>query len=59
MMSCRAHLIIFATVALMFSYDNYNTAVLSGEAAIRCGINEKEDKLGSFTKKALQIQLDR
>ncbi|XP_051742441.1 cytokine receptor-like factor 3 [Ctenopharyngodon idella] len=29
-----------------------------GEAAIRCGINEKEDKLGSFTKKALQIQLD-
>lgn len=31
----------------------------SGEAALRCGINEKEDKLGSFTKKALQIQLDR
>ncbi|KAG7459528.1 hypothetical protein MATL_G00211640 [Megalops atlanticus] len=27
-----------------------------GEAAIRCG--EKDDKLGSFTKKALQIQLD-
>ncbi|TRY59626.1 hypothetical protein DNTS_003898 [Danionella cerebrum] len=30
-----------------------------GEAAIRCGLNEKEEKLGSFTKKALQIQLDR
>ncbi|KAI1884089.1 hypothetical protein AGOR_G00222790 [Albula goreensis] len=29
-----------------------------GEVAIRCGIGEKEDKLGSFTKKALQIQLD-
>lgn len=29
-----------------------------GEAALRCGINEKEEKLGSFTKKALQIQLD-
>ncbi|XP_023647801.1 cytokine receptor-like factor 3 isoform X2 [Paramormyrops kingsleyae] len=29
-----------------------------GEAAIRCGIGEKDDKLGSFTKKALQIQLD-
>ncbi|XP_030645873.1 cytokine receptor-like factor 3 [Chanos chanos] len=29
-----------------------------GEAAIRCGVSEKEDKLGSFTKKALQIQLD-
>ncbi|KAG9343887.1 hypothetical protein JZ751_013274 [Albula glossodonta] len=28
------------------------------EVAIRCGIGEKEDKLGSFTKKALQIQLD-
>uniref|UniRef100_A0A4W5L6P9 Cytokine receptor-like factor 3 n=1 Tax=Hucho hucho TaxID=62062 RepID=A0A4W5L6P9_9TELE len=26
--------------------------------AIRCGLGEKEDKLGSFTKKALQIQLD-
>ncbi|CAB1350348.1 unnamed protein product [Coregonus sp. 'balchen'] len=26
--------------------------------AIRCGVGEKEDKLGSFTKKALQIQLD-
>uniref|UniRef100_A0A4W5LHA1 Uncharacterized protein n=1 Tax=Hucho hucho TaxID=62062 RepID=A0A4W5LHA1_9TELE len=30
----------------------------SGEVAIRCGLGEKEDKLGSFTKKALQIQLD-
>ncbi|XP_066560279.1 cytokine receptor-like factor 3 [Amia ocellicauda] len=29
-----------------------------GEAALRCGVNEKDDKLGSFTKKALQIQLD-
>nr|XP_006635289.1 PREDICTED: cytokine receptor-like factor 3 [Lepisosteus oculatus] len=29
-----------------------------GEAALRCGIGEKDDKLGSFTKKALQIQLD-
>ncbi|XP_046873252.1 cytokine receptor-like factor 3 [Hypomesus transpacificus] len=29
-----------------------------GEVAIRCGLAEKEDKLGSFTKKALQIQLD-
>ncbi|XP_018617526.1 cytokine receptor-like factor 3 [Scleropages formosus] len=29
-----------------------------GEAAIRCNIGEKDDKLGSFTKKALQIQLD-
>ncbi|XP_028842425.1 cytokine receptor-like factor 3 [Denticeps clupeoides] len=29
-----------------------------GEAAIRCSITEKEDKLGSFTKKALHIQLD-
>ncbi|XP_035259560.1 cytokine receptor-like factor 3 [Anguilla anguilla] len=28
-----------------------------GEAAIRC-IGENDDKLGSFTKKALQIQLD-
>ncbi|KAL4597501.1 cytokine receptor-like factor 3, partial [Arapaima gigas] len=28
------------------------------EAAIRCSIGEKDDKLGSFTKKALQIQLD-
>ncbi|XP_016134667.1 cytokine receptor-like factor 3 [Sinocyclocheilus grahami] len=35
-----------------------NVTVPSGEAAIRCGINENEDKLGSFTKKALQIQLD-
>lgn len=29
-----------------------------GEVAIRCGQGEKEDKLGSFTRKALQIQLD-
>ncbi|KAJ0058273.1 hypothetical protein NL108_012527, partial [Boleophthalmus pectinirostris] len=29
-----------------------------GEAALRCGLGEKEDKLGSFTKKALHIQLD-
>lgn len=58
-MSCRAYLIIFATVAVTFSYECNNMAVLIGEAAIRCGINEKEDKLGSFTKKALQIQLDR
>lgn len=29
-----------------------------GEVAIRCGLGEKEEKLGSFTKKALQIQLD-
>ncbi|KAG7491633.1 hypothetical protein MATL_G00005880 [Megalops atlanticus] len=29
-----------------------------GEAAMRCSIGEKDDKLGSFTKKALQIQLD-
>lgn len=31
----------------------------SGEAALRSGLGEKEDKLGSFTKKALHIQLDR
>uniref|UniRef100_A0AAV2KFS6 Cytokine receptor-like factor 3 n=1 Tax=Knipowitschia caucasica TaxID=637954 RepID=A0AAV2KFS6_KNICA len=31
---------------------------LSGEAALRCGLGEKEDKLCSFTKKALHIQLD-
>lgn len=29
-----------------------------GEAALRCGLGEKEDKLGSFTKKAMHIQLD-
>ncbi|XP_037648198.1 cytokine receptor-like factor 3 [Sebastes umbrosus] len=29
-----------------------------GEAALRCGLGEKEDKLGSFTKKATHIQLD-
>ncbi|XP_029914952.1 cytokine receptor-like factor 3 [Myripristis murdjan] len=29
-----------------------------GEAALRSGLGEKEDKLGSFTKKALHIQLD-
>ncbi|KAL0993583.1 hypothetical protein UPYG_G00110080 [Umbra pygmaea] len=29
-----------------------------GESAIRCGLGEKEDKLGNFTKKALHIQLD-
>ncbi|XP_077940314.1 cytokine receptor-like factor 3 isoform X2 [Gasterosteus aculeatus] len=29
-----------------------------GEAALRCGLGEKEDKLGSFTKKAVRIQLD-
>ncbi|XP_058510211.1 cytokine receptor-like factor 3 [Solea solea] len=29
-----------------------------GEAALRCGLGEKEDKLGSFTKKAIHIQLD-
>ncbi|KAG9329410.1 hypothetical protein JZ751_005361 [Albula glossodonta] len=29
-----------------------------GEAAILCGIGENDEKLGSFTKKALQIQLD-
>ncbi|KAJ7989908.1 hypothetical protein DPEC_G00309370 [Dallia pectoralis] len=29
-----------------------------GELALRCGLGEKEDKLGSFTKKALHIQLD-
>ncbi|KAI1896771.1 hypothetical protein AGOR_G00098250 [Albula goreensis] len=29
-----------------------------GEAAILCGIAENDEKLGSFTKKALQIQLD-
>ncbi|XP_024127666.1 cytokine receptor-like factor 3 [Oryzias melastigma] len=29
-----------------------------GEAALRTSLDEKEDKLGSFTKKALQIQLD-
>ncbi|MGH0139945.1 UNVERIFIED_CONTAM: hypothetical protein FKN15_070292 [Acipenser sinensis] len=29
-----------------------------GEAALRCGVGEQDDKLGSFTKKALQIQLD-
>lgn len=29
-----------------------------GEAALRCGLGEKEDKLGSFTKNALHIQLD-
>ncbi|XP_066498722.1 cytokine receptor-like factor 3 isoform X2 [Hoplias malabaricus] len=29
-----------------------------GEAAIRCGISDKEDKLCSFAKKALNIQLD-
>lgn len=31
----------------------------AGEAALRCGLGEKEDKLGSFTKKAMHIQLDR
>lgn len=34
-------------------------SVPSGEAALRCGLGEKEDKLGSFTKKAVRIQLDR
>ncbi|XP_058272555.1 cytokine receptor-like factor 3 [Hemibagrus wyckioides] len=29
-----------------------------GEAAIRCGISDREDKLCSFAKKALNIQLD-
>uniref|UniRef100_A0AAR2IVN4 Cytokine receptor-like factor 3 n=2 Tax=Pygocentrus nattereri TaxID=42514 RepID=A0AAR2IVN4_PYGNA len=29
-----------------------------GEAALRCGISDKEDKLCSFAKKALNIQLD-
>jgi len=59
-MSSRAHLIILARVSVMtFSNECNNTAVLTGEAAIRCGVSEKEDKLGSFTKKALQIQLDR
>uniref|UniRef100_A0A3P9HLK8 Cytokine receptor-like factor 3 n=1 Tax=Oryzias latipes TaxID=8090 RepID=A0A3P9HLK8_ORYLA len=29
-----------------------------GEAALRTGLDEKEDKLGSFTKKAMHIQLD-
>ncbi|XP_036797954.1 cytokine receptor-like factor 3 isoform X2 [Oncorhynchus mykiss] len=29
-----------------------------GEVAIRCGLGEKEDLLGCFTKKALQIHLD-
>uniref|UniRef100_A0A1A8F411 Cytokine receptor-like factor 3 n=1 Tax=Nothobranchius korthausae TaxID=1143690 RepID=A0A1A8F411_9TELE len=29
-----------------------------GEAALRCGLGEKEEKLGSFTKKAVHIQLD-
>ncbi|KAK9534537.1 hypothetical protein VZT92_006977 [Zoarces viviparus] len=29
-----------------------------GEAALRCGLGEKEDQLGSFTKKAMHIQLD-
>uniref|UniRef100_A0A8D3ATS0 Cytokine receptor-like factor 3 n=1 Tax=Scophthalmus maximus TaxID=52904 RepID=A0A8D3ATS0_SCOMX len=29
-----------------------------GEAALRCGLGEKEEKLGSFTKKAMHIQLD-
>lgn len=33
--------------------------VWPGEAALRCGLGEKEDKLGSFTKKAMHIQLDR
>ncbi|TNN36946.1 Cytokine receptor-like factor 3 [Liparis tanakae] len=30
-----------------------------GEAALRCGLGEKEEKLGSFTKKAMHIQLNR
>ncbi|KAM9746255.1 cytokine receptor-like factor 3 isoform 1-T1 [Menidia menidia] len=29
-----------------------------GEAALRCGLGEKEEQLGSFTKKAMHIQLD-
>ncbi|XP_037544391.1 cytokine receptor-like factor 3 [Nematolebias whitei] len=29
-----------------------------GEAALRCGLGDNEDKLGSFTKKAMHIQLD-
>ncbi|KAM8823973.1 cytokine receptor-like factor 3 isoform 1-T2 [Synchiropus picturatus] len=29
-----------------------------GEAALRCGLGEKEDQLGRFTKKALHIHLD-
>lgn len=29
-----------------------------GEAALRCGLGEREDRLGSFTRKALHIQLD-
>ncbi|XP_056143701.1 cytokine receptor-like factor 3 isoform X2 [Lampris incognitus] len=32
--------------------------LLREEAALRCGLGEKEAKLGSFTKKALNIQLD-
>ncbi|XP_068605791.1 LOW QUALITY PROTEIN: cytokine receptor-like factor 3, partial [Brachionichthys hirsutus] len=29
-----------------------------GEAALRCGLGEKDDRLGSFTQKAVHIQLD-
>lgn len=40
-------------------YSDSMTPCVSGEAALRCGLGEKEDKLGSFTKKAMHIQLDR
>ncbi len=36
-----------------------SVSVSPGEAALRCGLGEKEDQLGSFTKKAMHIQLDR
>ncbi|KAF3845915.1 hypothetical protein F7725_002992 [Dissostichus mawsoni] len=35
-----------------------NELLKEGEAALRCGLGEKEDKLGSFTKKAMHIHLD-
>lgn len=39
--------------------SNKRAVTSAGEAALRTSLDEKEDKLGSFTKKALQIQLDR
>lgn len=39
--------------------SNKRAVTSAGEAALRTGLDEKEDKLGSFTKKAMHIQLDR
>ncbi|XP_077476032.1 cytokine receptor-like factor 3 [Stigmatopora argus] len=41
-----------------FGMGQADELLKEGEAALRCGLGEKEDKLGSFTKKAMHIHLD-